>query len=154
MQEVWRLAHGTGTKVAMIAMKQLVASAGLFATFTLAGTGLGLSQDAGDGNPVYPYASETKQERTERLEKAKLRAKEYIARARAGLSNAPDAEQAAKDRAGLASDSAISDPSLQPGDIVSTTKGLFVFRGPLDRDRRPEDFVPLLEDIRRQPWRR
>jgi hypothetical protein len=136
----------------MIALKHLIAFAGFFATFTLAGTGVGLSQDA--GNPGYPYTSETKEERTERLEKAKARAKEYIARARAGLSNAPDAEQIAKDRAGLASDSAISDPSLQPGDIVSTTKGLFVFRGPLDRDRRPEDFVPLLEDIRRQSWRR
>lgn len=37
----------------------------------------------------------------------------------------------------------LRDESLQPGDIVATTKGLLVFRGKSDQPRRAEDFVPL-----------
>lgn len=33
--------------------------------------------------------------------------------------------------------------TLVPGDIVSTTRGLFRFRGSPDRERRPEDFERL-----------
>jgi hypothetical protein len=37
----------------------------------------------------------------------------------------------------------LEDDSLMPGDIVSTNRGMFRFRGALDRERRPEDFVPV-----------
>jgi hypothetical protein len=33
--------------------------------------------------------------------------------------------------------------TLVPGDIVSTTRGLFRFRGSPDRERKPEDFERL-----------
>ena len=33
--------------------------------------------------------------------------------------------------------------SLVPGDIVSTTRGLFRFKGSPDRERKPEDFERL-----------
>lgn len=37
----------------------------------------------------------------------------------------------------------LEDDSLRPGDVVSTNKGLFRYQGPLDRERRPEDFVRI-----------
>ena len=42
-----------------------------------------------------------------------------------------------------ASERVLSDDSLQQGDIVSTDRGLFVFRGQPDRERSSADFVPL-----------
>ncbi len=47
-----------------------------------------------------------------------------------------DPEQAASERV-------LNDDSLQRGDIVSTKKGLFVFRGRSDRERREDDFFAL-----------
>ena len=37
----------------------------------------------------------------------------------------------------------LEDDSLKPGDVVSTNKGLFRYRGSLDGERRPEDFVRI-----------
>ena len=42
-----------------------------------------------------------------------------------------------------ASDRVLTDDSLQRGDIVSTDRGLFIFKGQPDRERRSDDFVPL-----------
>jgi hypothetical protein len=38
---------------------------------------------------------------------------------------------------------ALNDDSLRQGDIVSTNKGLFVFRGRSDHEHRESDFIPL-----------
>jgi hypothetical protein len=35
----------------------------------------------------------------------------------------------------------LEDDSLQPGDIISTNRGLFRFRGDPDGERKPDDFV-------------
>jgi hypothetical protein len=43
----------------------------------------------------------------------------------------------------VATERVLNDESLQTGDIVSTNKGMFVFRGRADQPRRQEDFVPL-----------
>jgi hypothetical protein len=37
----------------------------------------------------------------------------------------------------------LNDDSLEPGDIVSTNKGLFVFKGQSDQERRESDFMAL-----------
>jgi hypothetical protein len=37
----------------------------------------------------------------------------------------------------------LEDGSLLPGDIVSTKRGLFRFQGSPDRQRKPDDFVPV-----------
>jgi hypothetical protein len=37
----------------------------------------------------------------------------------------------------------LGDDSLQPGDIVSTNRGLFRFQGAPDRERKPDDFVRI-----------
>ena len=42
-----------------------------------------------------------------------------------------------------ASKRVLEDDSLRPGDVVSTNRGLFRFQGPLDRERRPDDFVRI-----------
>jgi len=43
----------------------------------------------------------------------------------------------------ISSGRVLNDDSLQWGDIVSTNKGLFVFRGQSDRERRDSDFIAL-----------
>ena len=75
-----------------------------------------------------------------------LQIKERNAKTKAGLSNIPrvDIEQdAAKERERLAVDQVLNDWSLERGDIVSTTEGLFIFQGRPDRARSPQDFVPV-----------
>jgi hypothetical protein len=42
-----------------------------------------------------------------------------------------------------ASKRALQDDSLKPGDIVSTTDGLFRFRGAAEKQPTPDDFVRL-----------
>jgi hypothetical protein len=42
-----------------------------------------------------------------------------------------------------ASKRVLQDDSLKPGDIISTTHGLFRFRGAADRQPTPDDFVRL-----------
>ena len=37
----------------------------------------------------------------------------------------------------------LEDDSLLPGDVISTNRGLFQFRGSPDGNRRPEDFVRI-----------
>jgi hypothetical protein len=37
----------------------------------------------------------------------------------------------------------LEDSGLQPGDIVSTNRGLFRFQGNPDRERKPDDFVRI-----------
>ena len=43
----------------------------------------------------------------------------------------------------IASERVLNDDSLQQGDIVTTKKGMFIFRGRPDQPRLQEDFVPL-----------
>lgn len=101
------------------------------------------AEDLSNGDSSYPYAFETVQERRDRIDRAKARVKEFISRAKAGISNAPSSEEDEKERARQATERVLTDSSLQFGDIVSTSDGLFVFRGRDDRDRSRDDFVPL-----------
>ena len=43
----------------------------------------------------------------------------------------------------IATQRVLSDDTLQPGDIVSTDKGLFLFRGRSGADGQTADFVPV-----------
>ena len=43
----------------------------------------------------------------------------------------------------IATQRVLSDDTLQPGDIVSTDKGLFLFRGRSGADGQTADFVPI-----------
>jgi hypothetical protein len=43
----------------------------------------------------------------------------------------------------IATQRVLDDDTLQPGDIVSTDKGLFLFRGRSGPDGQTADFVPM-----------
>ena len=43
----------------------------------------------------------------------------------------------------VATERLLHDDSLQPGDIVKTKKGMFVYQGRPDQPRRDQDFVPV-----------
>jgi hypothetical protein len=43
----------------------------------------------------------------------------------------------------MATERVLNDDSPQRGDIVSTNKGLFVFRGRSDQERHESDFIAL-----------
>ena len=58
---------------------------------------------------------------------------------RAFIPQLPTTEELAEE----ASKRVLEDDSLRPGDVVSTNRGLFEFQGPLDRERRPDDFVRI-----------
>ena len=49
----------------------------------------------------------------------------------------------AEEIAEAASRRVLEDDTLLPGDIVSTSRGLFRFQGSPDRERTPEDFVQI-----------
>jgi hypothetical protein len=76
-----------------------------------------------------------------RVAEAKRRARE-LALERRMRSPASAADLSAEEER-LASERVINDSTLQQGDIVSTSKGLFVFRGQPDQERRESDFVAL-----------
>ena len=78
-----------------------------------------------------------------RIAEAKRRAREF-ALDRRWRAPASAADLSAEQER-LASERVINDSSLQWGDIVSTSKGLFVFRGRPDQERRESDFIALPE---------
>ncbi len=86
----------------------------------------------------------TRDEWRERVNQAKLRAREFIALAKSGKLQRPDrsAEKVAEE----ASSTVMNDQSLQQGDIVSTNKGLLRFNGKPGSDPQPGDFTPLTLD--------
>lgn len=80
------------------------------------------------------------QEWLERVQEATQRAKE----AAVGHRLHPERHTPSpEDKARIASERVLNDNNLQPGAIVSTDKGLFVFRGNSAPPPKSEDFVPL-----------
>ena len=67
----------------------------------------------------------TREQWQQRLEQARRRSEEFVANARANSAAAEEFDQ--KDAE--ASQRAMNDPTLQPGDLVATDKGLFIFTG-------------------------
>ena len=118
--------------------KWAAASALLCALPTLHGVAQDAPQSASVTDEARPEVS--RQEWMERVQEAKQRAKD------AALDHRMHPERYApspQDKARVASERVLNDDSLQPGDIVSTNKGLFVFRGSADQPPKSEDFVPL-----------
>ena len=76
----------------------------------------------------------------ERVAEAKRRARQFVLEHR-GRSTFDTPSMA--DQEQIASERVLNDGSLEPGDIVSTNKGLFVFKGRSDQERRGSDFIAL-----------
>lgn len=86
-----------------------------------------------------PEVNLTREQWLARVEQAKQLANE-VARI-IGSAPAPDVDPLQQDR--RASERAMRDDTLRPGDIVSTPNGLVLFRGNPDAEHGPEDFVKL-----------
>jgi hypothetical protein len=107
---------------------------------------LTISPCPAQNTPESPAANEqvrpevSRQEWLERVQEATRRAKVAAVEHRIHPERyTPSAEEKAR----MASERVLNDDSLQPGDIVSTDKGLFVFRGIANHPPKSEDFVPL-----------
>lgn len=75
-----------------------------------------------------------------RIEEARRRSRQVAIEQRARMRYEPPSREELER---IASERVLTDDSLQPGDIVATNRGLFVFRGRPDRERRDDDFVAL-----------
>lgn len=76
----------------------------------------------------------------QRVEDARRRTDEFVAEAR---SRQRETSPLMDDQAKAIDDRLINDDNLQPGDIISTSKGLLVFVGRGDSPRTPDDFQPV-----------
>lgn len=102
-----------------------------------------LSEKAAQDAPltVDPQTLITRSEWKQRVEEARARARDFLAKARAGLIKPH--HRTDEERASEASDAAMNDQSLRQGDIISTTNGLVVYTGRNDADPKPVDFMPV-----------
>jgi hypothetical protein len=82
-------------------------------------------------------ASLSEQQWRQRVEDARARSAEFVAKAKAGTA---EVESSSEEDEQLADQRAMNDPSLRAGDIVSTSKGFLVFQGLDDGARQWRDF--------------
>jgi hypothetical protein len=75
----------------------------------------------------------------QRVQDARQRSEAFVANARNRTADPPSLE---KEDAEAADQRAMNDPSLQPGDIVATSRGLLIFVGRDKDERRTGDFLP------------
>jgi hypothetical protein len=76
----------------------------------------------------------------ERVAEARRRSQQYALEHRGRPAFDPPS---IADQERMLSEQVLNDDSLEPGDIVSTNKGLFVFKGQSDQERRESDFIAL-----------
>lgn len=81
----------------------------------------------------------TREDWNERVSKAKQRVDQMRRERRSFVPPEPSQDEIADRRM----QDALDDPSLMPGDVVATRRGLLQFRGSPDRARTLEDFVPV-----------
>jgi hypothetical protein len=100
----------------------------------------GSAQDPPQTSQDDPDTSLTEPQWRKRVEDARARSEEFVANARARMA---DPLQSDEEDAKAADQRALNDPSLKPGDIVSTSTGLLVFVGPEDPESERRDFRPV-----------
>jgi hypothetical protein len=111
-------------------------------SFLATTTGRCSAQDAED----LPDSSLTREQWQERVEAARRRSADFISIARSQSAEPPTALDEAKE----ATDRAMNDPTLQPGDVVATSKGLVVFVG-REEQHQPTDFQSARDRQARRP---
>jgi len=79
----------------------------------------------------------TPQQWRQRVEDARRQSEAFVAQARSHTI------ESIQENADLTDQLAMNDPSLKPGDIVSTSRGLLVFIGRDGAERRPNDFEQI-----------
>jgi hypothetical protein len=90
----------------------------------------------------FPDSTLTAEQWQQRVQDAHRRSEEFIANARARTADPPPSGNTGKEDAEAIDQHAMNDPSLQPGDIIATSKGFLVFVGRDSDARQPSDFVP------------
>ena len=101
----------------------------------LASSACGLAQEAEN----LTDATLTLEQWQQRVQDARQRSEAFVANARNRTADPPSSEQ---EDAEVADQRAMNDPSLQPGDIVATSRGFLVFVGRDKDERRTGDFLP------------
>jgi hypothetical protein len=94
------------------------------------------AQEAEQDSQSGSDASLTEQQWRQRVEDARTRSAEFVAKAKAGTAEVESANEEKK----LADQRAMNDPSLRAGDIVSTSNGFLVFQGFEDGEHQWRDF--------------
>jgi hypothetical protein len=95
----------------------------------------------------FPDSALTGEQWQQRLLEARRRSEQFVANAR---NQAVDPPPSDKEEAEVADQRVMNDPSLQRGDIIATSKGLFVFVGRDSEAHQPGDFFPV-PNWQRQP---
>jgi lysozyme family protein len=88
----------------------------------------------------FPDAELTGQQWQQRVQDARRRSEEFVAKARTQQTLDPPSSDRANAEA--ADRRAMNDPSLQRGDIIATSRGFVVFIGRDSDERQPADFLP------------
>jgi hypothetical protein len=82
----------------------------------------------------------TTDEWQQRVRDARHRSEQYVANAR---TQPVERSTTDKEEAEASDQRAMNDPSLQPGDIIATSRGFLVFVGRDSEERRSVDFLPI-----------
>lgn len=100
------------------------------------------AQDLSADVQNFPDATLTEQQWRKRVDEARRQSEIFIANARSRTSTPP-----VEDQTKLADERALSDDSLQRGDIVSTSKGFFIYLGRGNSERTSENFSPAAPSV-------
>ena len=87
----------------------------------------------------FPDSTLTIEQWEQRLQDARRRSEEFVTNARTRASDPPSAD---KEDAEAADQRVMNDPSLRRGDVITTSKGFFVFNGRVGEEHHPADFLP------------
>src|SRR5258705_10522052 len=87
----------------------------------------------------FPDSALTRGQWQQRVQDARRRSEEFVANARTKRADPPPSDKEDTETVGRR---AMHDPSLQRGDIITTSQGFFVFVGRDSEGRQPGDFLP------------
>jgi hypothetical protein len=90
---------------------------------------------------TFPDSALTKEQWQRRVQDARRRSEKFVASARTQTSDPLPSDRDRED-AEAADQRAMNDPSLQPGDIIATSRGFLVFVGHDSEEHQPSDFLP------------
>lgn len=133
----------TGMRIDFATVVVLVVSLPLGSGQLLAGDAVPASPSVeAQANDVAPSADSlvSREDWKRRIDEARMRAEQAR---RDWRLNAPLRSFAPDPPEKVATERVLGDDTLQPGDIVSTDKGLFLFRGRSGADGQTADFVPI-----------
>jgi hypothetical protein len=110
-------------------------TAWLVAWSLFAASACNLAQEVED----FPDSALTAEQWQQRVQDARRQSETFVANARNRTADPPSSD---KEDTEVADQRAMNDPSLQPVDIIATSRGFLVFVGRDEGARQPGDFLP------------